>query len=115
PCPPVQFKQSSRRYCKQQMQWWRRKAGVCWVSMDEGAVGRISAMNEMGREEWEKAVGEEGGESERVKRRNEEQGKGMKRFISKEGWEEGEIEGFMKERDYWHEVVKGRIDNKGED
>jgi hypothetical protein len=30
---------------------------------------------------------------------------------SKEGWEEGEIEGFMKERDYWHEVVKGRIDN----
>jgi len=29
------FKQASRRYCKQQMQWWRGQGDCMWVVKDE--------------------------------------------------------------------------------
>ncbi|GMI48200.1 hypothetical protein TrCOL_g2051 [Triparma columacea] len=104
------FKQSSRRYCKQQMQWWRKKPGVCWVEMDGRQASVIQSMNSLPRYEWDNAVEDEEGESERVKKMNEEQGKGMKRFQSKAEWEEGELIRIWEERDYWRKEIMGKID-----
>ena len=71
----------------------------------------IRYYNGMEREEWERELGRE--RNMCVKATNEEQGKGMKRFMSTNEMTEEEIEDMVRERDKWHEKWVDRMGGRG--
>ena len=84
-----EFKAASRRYAKQQMQWFRKEPRAMFVEVGEGGVEgvaatvqRIDSLRALGRSEFERLLEDPAGENARVRAANVGQGKGMRTFMS---------------------------------
>ena len=95
------FKAATRRYSKQQMQWWRgNDTTMSFVPVDvnRGKAGVLEAVEDvqrlasLDRREWEAELQREDGTNLRTRRENEAQGKGMKTFKSTNALTESEID-----------------------